>query len=578
MWFKRRRSDRPDPSRRRLGSSLETLESRIALSSTPHPFSVYLPTDLPVSEPISHAPISITAQALVHGNNPQSPLVSNQGKVVSGTDLAGNQWTITVHGPGSVIVTDASPNNGSLENSIDTITLVGTSPTSTYVTGQTQASAEVQTDGEVFFNKLVDNSGVKSIILNGFTLTQTVTPPGGALNNTDTGVFLTGGVGFLSFDNIDAAIDTSADDQPIDIVIGNASTRLKQQPTIQLGSIFNTVFDSTSTTVPTVPPESPTVNITVNGTLHGLHIVSSTQVAEVAGRQFLFPIVGSTGRTGIQAQAIGTLSVRGSAINLTASQSTGPFTSGLSGLNHLGSATFYGNADGVGLDVSQGKVGKVEFDRGLGNPTGASTAASSFGTPAAITGYPAAGLLGGQVTAKKIGAVVAGPANHVIQVAQNPRFVVLNTPGIPTNATVQPGNALTSAAITSSGSIKKVAVTGDLVNSEIKSGFHFPSAAAGLEGTRAKSSVNKVHVNGNLVNGVLSATYRPGGNAYGSTNDVAGPGKITGKVSASHAVYNTGATTALGNTGAGVFARVKTGGYLPPPSLPTRGKDSVQVR
>jgi hypothetical protein len=577
MWFKRRRSDRPDPSRRRLGSSLETLESRIVLSSTAHPFSVYLPTDLPVSEPISHAPISITAQALIHGNNPQSPLVSNQGKVVSGRDLAGNQWTITVHGPGSVIITDASPNDGSLDNNIDTITLIGTSPTSTYVTGQTQASAEVQTDGEVLFNKLVDTSGVKSIILNGFTLTQTVTPPGGALNNTDTGVFLTGGVGFLSFDNIDASINTSTNDQPIDIVIGNASTPLKLKPTIQLGSIFNTVFDSTSTTVPTVPPTSPTVSIIVNGTLNGLHIVSSTEVAVVAGKQYAFPVVGSTGRTGIQAQAIGTLSVRGSAINLTASQGATPFSSGFSGLNHLGSATFYGNADGVGLDVSQGKVGKLEFDRGLGNPTGASGLPSTYGTPAAITGYPAAGLLGGQVTAKKIGTIKAGPANHVTQVAQNPNFVVLNTPGIPTYLT-QPGNALTSAAITSSGSIKKVAILGDTVNSEIKSGYHFPSAAAGLEGTRAKSAISKVRVQGNLVNGVLSATYRPGSKAYGSTNDVAGPGKITGKFSHSNAVYNTGATTALGNTGAGIYARTKTGGYLPPPSLPTRGKDSVQVR
>jgi hypothetical protein len=577
MWFKRRRSDRPDPSRRKLGSCLETLESRIVLSQTAHPFAVYLPTDLPVSNPLNHAPISLSAEHLLIDNNPQSPLLSNQGKVVSGRDRAGNQWTITVHGPGSVIVTDTSPNDGALDDNIDTITLIGTSPTSTYVTGQTQSSAQTQTDGEVLFNKLVANSGVKSIILNGFTLTQTIAPAGGAPNNSNTGVFLNGGVGFLAFDNIDAPINTATNDQAIDIVIGNASTPLKQKPTIQLGSIFNTVFDSTATTPPTTPPTSPTVNIIVNGTLNGLHIDSSTQVAEPAGRQFLFPIVGSTGRTAVQAQAIGTLSVRGSAINLTASQGPGAFTSGFSGLNHLGSATFYGNADGVGLDVSQGKVGKLAFFRGLGNPTGTSTAASSFGTPVAITGYPAAGLLGGQVTAKKIGSITAGPANHVLLHAQNPNFVQLGPPTFPTYF-AQPGNALTSAAITSSSSVGKVKVQGDLVNSEIKTGFHFPSAAAGLEGTRAGSSISKVRVHGNLVNGVLSATYRPGGKAYGSPTDVAGPGKITGKVAAHNAVYNTGATTALGNTGSGVFARTKTGGYLPPPSLPTRGKDLVQVR
>src|SRR2546423_10594453 len=89
MRLTRRRSDRPDPARRGWASRLEVLEGRQLLSSfdsRPHPFSVYLPTDLAVQNPITHQPEPLTYQRLVHDENPQSPLLNNQGKVVSGKD------------------------------------------------------------------------------------------------------------------------------------------------------------------------------------------------------------------------------------------------------------------------------------------------------------------------------------------------------------------------------------------------------------------------------------------------------------------------------------------------------------
>ena len=55
-----------------------------------------------------------------------------------------------------------------------------------------------------------------------------------------------------------------------------------------------------------------------------------------------------------------------------------------------------------------------------------------------------------------------------------------------------------------------------------------------------------------------------------------GPGSITGNLGSKNAIYNTGSTTPLLNTGTGFRAKVKNG-YLPPPSKPTR-VDSVQVR
>src|SRR4051794_6585179 len=209
MRFTRRRSDRSDLARRGRASNLEVLEGRQLLASfysTPRPFAVYLPTDLSVQDPTTHKPLTFTYQHLIHDQNPQSPLLNNQGKVVSGKDRAGNEWTITVHGPGSVIVTDMTPNDGSLDDNIDTIQLIGTSLNSTYVTGTTVGSFRTQTNSTVLFNKLLATTGVKSVVLNGFTLTQTVTP--GALpNNSNTGIFLLGGVQNLEFHDVLAPIN-----------------------------------------------------------------------------------------------------------------------------------------------------------------------------------------------------------------------------------------------------------------------------------------------------------------------------------------------------------------------------------
>ncbi len=167
MRFIRRRSERqrPDPARRNWASNVEGLEDRELLSTystSPHPFSLYLPTDLSVQNPITHQPLSITYQQLQHDNNPQSSLLNNQGKVVSGTDRAGDEWTITVHGPGSVIVTDTTPNDGSLDDNINTIQLVGTSLQSTYVTG-TVVTSRVCSDRQYCCLQQVDSHYRRSL-------------------------------------------------------------------------------------------------------------------------------------------------------------------------------------------------------------------------------------------------------------------------------------------------------------------------------------------------------------------------------------------------------------------------------
>ncbi len=117
---------------------------------------------------------------------------------------------------------------------------------------------------------------------------------------------------------------------------------------------------------------SPSVEFIINGVVRNFDIVAAGQGAVPSGYQFQFPVVGTTGRTSVQATAIDNLTVHGSAKNFTVSRASTPFSSEASGINYLKKATFGGNADGVGLDV-KGKIGSLTFKRGLGNPNGVFT-------------------------------------------------------------------------------------------------------------------------------------------------------------------------------------------------------------
>jgi hypothetical protein len=539
--------------------------------------SPWLPTDSFVTNPITKEREIYLSTEAINPNNPNSPGLVNEGKVVTGTDRAGDKWAITVHGPGYVIVTDTTPNDGALDDDIDTIQLVGTSIKTTYVTGNVIASNKTPTtylndnqqasDGEILFNILFSNSGVKSIELNGFDLSNQVTP---AVEST-TGIYLFGGVGVLSFNSIIQQQDTAVTTTPYQIQIGEASTPLKVQPSIYINNITNLVYDSsTETTPPTTPVTTPSVQFLINGVIRNFNIISTGQNLGInskalgtipAGYEFFFPPVGTTGRTSIQATAANNLTVHGSAKNLTLSRSTIPFSSTSSGVNYLKRATFGGNADGVGLDV-KGTIGKLTFKRGLGNPNGVFTGKAAngldlpqttYGTPQGSTGYPAAGYLGGQIRAARIKKLTVRPANQLVQTAQNPDFVQLQEQGYPTYV-ASPGYSITNGLITTSGSIGTASITGSQINTEIKTGFDFSAYVAGLQGVRNASSIGKITQKGDLINSPVSASFAPANNHYNRRTGKAGPGVIT--VRQIGRKYETGGTTALGNTGAGFFARV----------------------
>jgi hypothetical protein len=552
------RSERGRVNRQQFCKPDELEIRRVLQAGIPNYLSPWIPSDLLVTNPITKERELFVASEQVNPNLPNAEGFSNQGKVVSGTDRAGDKWVITVHGPGTVIVTDTTPNDGVLDDDINTIQLVHTNPKTTFVTGNVIPSNKIPTTGDVLFNSLIAVSGVKSIELNGFDLSSAVTPA----VTTPTGVFLFGGVGTLSFNAINAQIDTSVNPAPFPIQIGTANTPLKQAPSIFLNNITNLVFDSESTTIPTTPLTTPTVQFTINGTIRNFDIVSATQGSVPAGIQFEFPQVGTTGRTAVQATAIKTLTVHGSAKNFTVSRAPVPFSSEASGLGFLKKATFGGNADAVGIDV-KGKIGKLTFRRGLGNPAGVFTATSAssglklpstlYGTPPGTTGYPAAGLSGGTIRAQSIGTLNVGPANVFTETPTNPAFAQLGIQGYPTYA-ILPGYSLTNAVVTTSASINSVNVVGAELNSEIKTGFDYTAYIAGLEGTRGASRIAKLKSKGDLVSSDTSASFRPANNHYNLATGTAGPGSITALTDGRP--LDTGGVTGLGNTGAGLFARV----------------------
>lgn len=562
MGFRRRRSERAKPVRRTLQASPEALETRQLLSGNRvNPYlvhSVLLPDTRATHTPavrFNH-PYGATARQL--------SFLDNDGKILTGTDREGDMWQITVHGPGAVIVTDATPNDGALDDDLVSIQIVNSDPHKTFITGNVSASARVQSNGVVYFENLFAENGVHSIELNGFTLARTTVPNDGELANEGAEIYLPGGVGLLSFNDVFAEIDLAFNDQPIDIIIGRENSPLPFAPSIRIGSIFNTVYDS-EVLFPEagVPPTDPTVRILVNGEIDKLDMVSATGFAiDPPGAEFVFPKVATTGRTQIRTLAINHMKAVGSLRNTTVSRGPVPFANGQSGLRRLGGLKVGGVTDGLGIDVSQGNIGGMALARGLGDPIGGLPGDIHRGEPSTQFGNAAFGLMGGLITARRLGHLKVAPSSVELDVTQDPEYRQQDrtnwTKYYPRN-----GRALLNAAIVVDGSIGPVNIVGDAQNSEIKSGTNYRSILAGLEGERATSQIGRVRWRGHLVDSVMAATYRTGPDrAYGTADDTPGPGRINGELKHGY-IYQNGNETVLDNTGAGFFARRKRG-YLPP--------------
>lgn len=607
-----RRSDRRTD--KNVVRNIETLESRALLTTLPaSPFKFYTPYVVPV-------------QTKMHGGTNQAPYVAsaasqralnnldNSGRIVRGEDRNGNTYVLTVHGPGEVVVTDVTPNDGVLMDDIDTIQIVGGNINRTYVTGQVSSSTRVVTDGMVRFQHLISQNGVNSIILNGFTLAQTI--PSQTTTPTtapEPSVYLPGGVRTLQIADIEKFNDITGTASPFQIIVGDSSAPLAIAPIIRVGTIYNTDFDSTKVGVPATPDTLPSVEFMIYGPTKALTTNAITRDTPVAGQSTLFPPVGSQGMTSISTTSIGQFQSMGSVnftriakTNASNTMTVSPQTS----LSHAGLIHVGGNADALSVSVN-GPIRSLRLMRGLGNPNGTSTAATTFGTPPAATGFPAAwgtppttngfpttGLMGGQINAGNIHRLAVGAANTVMVTSNSPQNVQ-STNGS-TNYAPKAGNALTSSAITTSGNIGTPAsrtglihkynkvihsnkagatITGDLQQSEIAAGFDYNQYVSGVSPITGPSVIRGLRMKGSLVDSVISASYAPNtanNNFNASGSNQVDPGIVKGSIKSPGLAYFDGRGTALGRLGSGVFAR-RRAGTLPPANPAIRNNAGVDV-
>ena len=143
---------------------------------------------------------------------------------------------------------------------------------------------------------------------------------------------------------------------------------------------------------------------------------------------------------------------------------------------------------------------------------------------------PGRGLPGGQIRAPcKIKKLTVGPANQLVQTAQNPDFVQLQEQGYPTYV-ASPGYSITNGIITTSGSISQVEYLRHGDQHRVKTGF--PTTTAYVDGLQrepeAPSAVGDLKQQGDLINTPVSRKRRSSAanNHYDRHTGTAGPGSL----------------------------------------------------
>jgi len=589
-------------TRNALGRPVESLEGRELMANlAPSQFQYYVTHDIPVQTKWHLGSFQYPFHA-AEADPKRLMYLDNSNRVLYGEDREGDEWVITVHGPGEIVVTDVTPNDGVLMDDIDTIQIVGSNPRTTYVTGQVTSSDRVLTDGMVRFQQLISQNGVNSVILNGFALAQTL-----PINEDNTvvqpgvGIYLPGGVQTLQIADIEAYNDVSGRyaTNSVEIVVGDAAAPLRKAPIIRVGTIYNTMYSSQFDGVPNVPQTTPTVSFEIYGPTHAITTNAITRQMPVAGYEARYPKPGAQGLTTIATTAIGQFQAMGG-VNYTRIARAGNLNiSPVNALDQAGLIHIGGTADALSVS-SNGPIRSLRLMRGLGDPDGTSTATQYFGTPAGQKGFPAYGYMGGQINAGAINRINIGAANTVMQYSNSPQFIQ-RTQGV-TNYFPRAGAAMTNAAITTSGSMgtkavhtgainhfgKKiqsnatgVLVRGDLVRSEVASGFDYNQFVTGVSPVTGPSVIRGLRMKGSLVDSVISASYAPDPATldFLQDTDQVSPGAIHGGIYGPGLAYDDGRGTALGRLGSGVFARrLSNPLHSPPPNQPIRTRAGVDYR
>ena len=198
----------------------------------------------------------------------------------------------------------------------------------------------------------------------------------------------------------------------------------------------------------------------------------------------------------------------------------------------------------VGIDV-KGKIGKLTFKRGLGNPAGVYTATSSQRTAAARDdlrnaaaarpAIPPPALSGGTIRAKSIGKLTVGPANVLVADAHEPGLRSALAAGISDIRRPAPVTALTNAVITTSGSIGQANIAGHRSSTaRSRRASTTRRTWPGSKGRGEPARSRRSGQDGDLINSVASASVRPANNHYSQVDGQSrGQGEITAQVTGS---------------------------------------------
>ena len=339
-----------------------------------------------------------------------------------------------------------------LDDDINTIQLVGTSLKSTYVTGNVIASNTIPANfnGSNPLDRRTARScstsssllsGVKSIELNGFDLSDQVTP---AVTST-TGVFLYGGVGVLSFDSIDPAAghgghhdsvpdrhrrrDHAAQGEAVDL------PQQHHQPGLQQLDVTTTTRRRRRRPRRSRRRRS---SFMINGVVRNFDIISAGQGTVPAGYPGLVPAGRDDGpdvgagdghrqpqRARVRQEPDGVASAGAVLVGRQRAQipEEGDVRRQCRRRRHRRQGKDRQAHLQARTGQPQRRLTRVEASNGLLLPQ------TNYGHPELRPAIPAAGDLGGQIRAKSIKKLTVRPANALVQTAQNPDFVQLQEQG-----------------------------------------------------------------------------------------------------------------------------------------------------
>ncbi len=400
---------------------------------------------------------------------------------VSGTDIKGDRWTLTLYGPGTLNVVDSqgnafTPATKYTPDDINTITVSGTVTSESRLVGKV-TYVPANSDGRVFFQELnIDNTGAYSQLNTALVVPKAVLPQNGIaavdmpnfwLGYTSTtapsvnsnfhqvngtpfllagGIDAPEGISTLRFGGVDTTYTTSGG-TPLNLTGHNNEFVINLGPPVAGGTsiILNKVITDAS------PP----------GTASSTTVNQDSVTFVVNGRLSLFQANEIDGSTGT-----GTSS--GTSYSLVPTQFTPPALGQVQQPSTYLPGGTYLIAD-VGGGVTTGQIGYVRIGGNATNFTAMALDTDLFTPPSVdpVTGPQVSNFFIGGQTNNVI--LVAPSGSRDVYFGQGMDNTYINTQFI---QNLQANRGAVGSAVTVKRAIGNMVMGGDVINSYIQSGYN----------------------------------------------------------------------------------------------------------